>query len=103
MSDSDTDDKRTVAEIEADLEATRQQLGETIDAIGDKLDVKGRAKQRASDVGSRVTTVANDTVRRVQDTATDDDGNLDPKVLALAAAAAFVVGTAVVLIVRRRR
>ncbi len=39
-----------VAAIEADLEETRQRLGETIDALGDKLDVKGRAAHKAQEV-----------------------------------------------------
>ena len=39
-----------VAAIEADLEETRQRLGETIDALGDKLDVKSRATHKAREV-----------------------------------------------------
>ena len=39
-----------VAAIEADLEQTRQRLGETIDALGDKLDVKTRATDKVQEV-----------------------------------------------------
>lgn len=34
-------------EIEADIEATREQLAETVSALGEKLDVKSRAKDSA--------------------------------------------------------
>lgn len=36
-----------VAALEADLEQTRERLAGTIDALGDKLDVKGRAQDKA--------------------------------------------------------
>ncbi len=67
-----------VAAIEADLEQTRQRLGETIDALGDKLDVRSRATRRAREVG-------------------------DERGTELAVAAGVVVALVVVWVVRRRR
>jgi glycine cleavage system aminomethyltransferase T len=39
-------DTRDRARIEADIEQTRQELGETVEALSAKLDVKARARQR---------------------------------------------------------
>lgn len=100
---SESEPTRSVDQIEADLEATRRELGATIDAIGERLDVKSRVKRSVSDAGTRVSTAANDAVDRVKDTATDDQGKPDPKVLAIAGAATVVVVAAVVLVVRKRR
>lgn len=38
---------RSKEEIEADIERTRQQLGETVDALSHKLDVKSRLREQA--------------------------------------------------------
>lgn len=43
-----------VEELQADIAATREQLGETVAALGDKLDVKARAEQKLADVEQRV-------------------------------------------------
>ena len=53
-----------IDELQADIERTRQELGETVEALTDKLDVKGRAQhkveetkdeiaQRATELGDR--------------------------------------------------
>ncbi|HET8561540.1 MAG TPA: DUF3618 domain-containing protein [Marmoricola sp.] len=42
-----TNGTRSKEEIEADIARTRQQLGETVDALSQKLDVKSRLKERA--------------------------------------------------------
>ena len=75
--------ERTPAEIEADIERTRDDLAETIDALASRLDVKTRAKDR---------------LRLVRDRATDDNGRPTP--VTLAAAGGVVV---VVLLVALRR
>ena len=48
-------DPRT-AELEAQIEAQRDQLAETVDQLTHKLDVKTQAKERAAQVADRVTT-----------------------------------------------
>ncbi|CUR58767.1 membrane hypothetical protein [metagenome] len=45
--------KPTVDEIQADIAATRAELGDTIEALGAKLDVKQRVKVRVTDATSR--------------------------------------------------
>lgn len=42
------------AAIEADIEATRADLGETVDALSRKLDVKSRVRSSAADTAQRV-------------------------------------------------
>lgn len=48
-SDSSASDTRSVEEIERDLERTRAQLGETVEALGAKLDVKSRTQDWAAE------------------------------------------------------
>ncbi len=43
-----------VGELTADIERTREQLGETVSALGDKLDVKGRAQRSAAEAKTAV-------------------------------------------------
>ncbi|HET8604445.1 MAG TPA: DUF3618 domain-containing protein [Marmoricola sp.] len=46
---------RSKEEIEAEIEQTRQQLGETVDALSQKLDVKTRLKEQAQHRREQVT------------------------------------------------
>jgi Protein of unknown function (DUF3618) len=43
-----------VAEIQADIERTREQLGETVEALSAKFDVTGRAKQKTAETKDRI-------------------------------------------------
>lgn len=82
-----------VEEIQADIERTRKELGDTVGALSDKLDVKQRAKDKAAEAKERVV----DTTHSVGRVAAE------PKVTA--PVIALLVGAAVVGIVvwRRRR
>lgn len=44
-----------IDEIQADIEQTRNELGQTVDALSSKLDVKERAKEKADTVRHNVT------------------------------------------------
>ena len=102
---------RDINEIQADIEQTRENLGETVDQLASKLDVKSRTKARASDVKSH----ANEKAKLVQeratelgqsakDAATDDQGKPKSSVLGGAAGvAAVVVGVIVIASIRKRR
>lgn len=46
----------SITEIEADIEQTREQLTETIDALGAKLDVKSKATSHWQEIAVVVTT-----------------------------------------------
>ena len=52
--------------IEADIEATRADLGDTVVALSRKLDVKSRVSAKAADTTSRVRAKAADTTNRVR-------------------------------------
>ena len=51
-----TDQGKTPEQIQADIEAQREQLAETVDQLSAKLDVKSRAQQKAADLKDRATT-----------------------------------------------
>jgi hypothetical protein len=73
------------AAIEADIEAQREHLADTVDQLAHKLDVKAQAKERAG---------------RLKERATTDGGKPRPVVLA---ALVGIVATAGVLVWWRRR
>jgi len=62
--------------IRADIERTREDLAQTVDALHAKLDVKTRAR---------------DKVAQVKNSATTNDGKPRPEVIAVAVAALVVV------------
>jgi ElaB/YqjD/DUF883 family membrane-anchored ribosome-binding protein len=51
---SDAGSARTPAEIEQDIEQTREELGDTVAALAEKTDVKARAKDKVQDVKESV-------------------------------------------------
>ena len=44
----------TAEELQQEIEQTRQQLGQTVDELAAKTDVKARARARATEVSGRV-------------------------------------------------
>lgn len=42
-----------IAELQADIDHTREHLGETVDALADKLDVKAHAAEAFDDIKRR--------------------------------------------------
>ena len=83
-----------VDDIQADIERTRKELGETVGALSAKLDVKERAKDKAAETKERVVETAH-TMGRV--------ATHDPKVkMPLIAALVIGVLAAGVVIWRRR-
>ena len=46
--------ERSPQEIQADIEETRRELGDTAAALADKADVKKQAKRKASEVKAKV-------------------------------------------------
>jgi uncharacterized Zn finger protein (UPF0148 family) len=86
---SETEDTRTAEEIEADLARTREELGDTVEQLAAKVDVKTRSKQWFHETKDRTTAQ----VRRTA----DEHG----RELALGGAA--VAGLIVVVVVWRVR
>jgi chromosome segregation ATPase len=120
-SNSSNGAKPEVEDIQADIEKTRQELGETVDALTAKMDVKSRTKARLDDTRQRATVKLNETkgqasvklqdakvktsqlTAQAKESATDDAGKPKPAVLGGAAGAAAALVAAVVLVVVRRR
>jgi hypothetical protein len=82
-----------VDDIQADIERTRTELGDTVGALSAKLDVKNRTKQKATETKERVVAKAQ-TVRHV---ATEDPKRIVPVI------AVLVIGALAVGVVLRRR
>lgn len=84
-----------IDQIEQDIEHTRQELGDTVNALSHKLDVKGRVQDKAVDTKDHVVERASTVVHAV----TDERHGVRPVVPAIAALT-VVVG---VLVWQRRR
>lgn len=85
-----------IDEIQTDIEKTRKELGETVQELSAKLDVKQRTKDKAAETKEAVV----DKAHAVQH-ATIDDGRA--KVTVPAAAAVIVGAVALIWFLRRRR
>ena len=83
----------TQTEIQHEIERTRERLGETVDELAAKADVKARARAKVTEVKARATEVTGQ-VRQSQ--------ALQRRWPAVVVAGAMVAGAAV-LIWRRRR
>jgi uncharacterized protein (DUF1800 family) len=118
-----------VDELQTDIEATRAELGETVEALSAKADISGRAKQKVADTQATIAdkaTHAKDAVAEkavqakdavvekthaaqsaARDFVTDDTGSMKPAVKQSVPIAAVVAAVGVVvigvLVWRRRR
>ena len=82
--------KPTPADIQADIDATRERLGETVDQLAARLDVPARTRARLTE-----------SARRTRDTAVEVYRESPPTVLG--AAAALVTAVVGLVIWRSRR
>lgn len=83
----------TPEELVADIEATRAELGDTVEALSQKLDVKAQARDSLEDAKQR----GIDVFQQTRDAATDEHGNLTPEARSIAIKVAAGVGVVVVL------
>jgi hypothetical protein len=88
-----------IDELQSQIEQTREELAETVDALGAKLDVKARAKEKLSST----TEQARASVGRAVDSATDDKGRPTPPVIVAVSAAAVTALLVTGVVVWRRR
>lgn len=88
-----------VAEIQADIEKTRDELGQTVEALAAKTDVKARAHDKATETKERVAEKAHTAQAATRDALTDDRGAVKPAIPIAVGALAVVVG---VVLWRRR-
>lgn len=96
------------AEIQADIERTRAELGSTVEALTEKFDLKAQAQNKVQDLRHRAAEQARavqarggEIVGRAKDAATDDQGAVTPTVVA--GAGAVVLAVVVFLIWGPRR
>jgi ElaB/YqjD/DUF883 family membrane-anchored ribosome-binding protein len=90
-----------VEDIQRDIEKTRHELGQTVEALAAKADVKGRAKEKAADTKDRLTEKATAVQSAAREVVIDDAGSVKPL---LPVAAAIATGIAIIgLVVWRRR
>ena len=92
------------AEIEAHIQASRERLASSVDALTAKMDVKEQAKQKARETSERVQAGAQHASERVQagaQQAYEQARTTSPAVLG--AIAAGLVGLVMLLIILRRR
>jgi ElaB/YqjD/DUF883 family membrane-anchored ribosome-binding protein len=91
---------RDPEEIRRDIEGTRAEMGDTVEALAEKADVKGQARRKAEEVKSSVTQKKDDLLGRAReaspDSATAAAGQVSEKArenpLPLAVAGGFAVG-----------
>src|SRR4051812_25161757 len=105
-----TDEKPDIEELQANIEQTRQELGDTVEALTAKLDVKSRAKARVNDTKLRAKGQLSDVQARAKglttqarSKATTDEGKPAPAVLAGAGAVLASLLLATGLVVWRKR
>ncbi|GAA0611091.1 hypothetical protein GCM10009547_11410 [Sporichthya brevicatena] len=109
---------QTIDEIEAEIEATREELGATVDELSHRLDVKGRAQDKVSDIkvaasekaGDVKTVVTEKTSvlgEQVKHTATDVTEKVKPlaqrREVQAAAAGALLLGVGAAVVSHRRK
>ena len=99
-----------IDELQSQIEQTREELAETVDALGAKLDVKSRAKDKVSSTTEQARAgveVARDRVvhetSKAVNAATDDNGRPTPPVIVAVSAAAAAALLVTGLVVWRRR
>jgi len=95
-------------QVRAEIAATREELGETVDALSAKLDVKARVEEKKTAAQETVKAKVNEGVdvaktqaHRLQEAATDEQGKPTPPAIGAAAGAGFLL--VLLLLLRRRR
>ena len=98
----------TASEIQQEIDRTRERLGETVEELAAKADVKARAKEKAVEMKARAQGKATEVSGLVKDKATDVSGRVKQNQAVqrrwpLAAAAAAGVLAAGIVVWRRRK
>ncbi|MCK6081753.1 DUF3618 domain-containing protein [Microbacterium sp. EYE_5] len=103
-------DDASVAEIEADIARTRADLGDTVEQLAGKLDVKARAKQQVETVKTNVAAQigdarehAADYVHQATDALTDDAGKPNRNGWIALAVVVVAIGAVITAVARRGR
>jgi ElaB/YqjD/DUF883 family membrane-anchored ribosome-binding protein len=102
--------ERTPEEIRADIEQTREELGDTVEALAAKTDVKARAQDRVAEIKDAAQTKREELTGRAREispeTATDASqhvvSTVQQKPLPFTAAGAFAGGLLIGWLIGRR-
>ncbi len=95
----------TTQELEQEIERTREHLGETIDDLAGKADMKARARARAAEIRARARDRAADVSDRVRQMKLTQSTMAQSQVLQRRWPVAVAVGVLIAgsVIIRRRR
>jgi hypothetical protein len=86
------EEAKTPAEIRAEIDQTREELGDTVEALAEKTDVKAQAKAKVEDVKTKVKAAAPESPQEgVQQAQTLVKQNPKPAAIAGVALALFVL------------
>lgn len=103
-------EKPDIEQIQATIEQTREELGETVDALTAKLDVKSRTRARLTDTKNQTAAKLQDAqakawqlTKSAQNSATDDQGKPKPALIAGAVGLGAVLVTTIAVTVWRKR
>jgi cell division septum initiation protein DivIVA len=91
--------------IRQDIEATREELGETVEALAAKTDVTGQAKRKLDETKAAVSEKADDVFGKAREATPDTAAGMLNKVLAMARRnpVPFIAGALVIGLVIGRR
>jgi len=96
--------ERTPEQIEADIERTRREMGDTVAAVAEKADVKAQAKTKVEETKARINDKKDEVLHRTREAAPSSAGdgadrvarvardNRRPLVIGGAVLVAFVLG-----------
>jgi len=97
-------------ELQAEIERTREQLGDTVDALSQKLDVKAQSRHKLESLrqggAAKVDTArvrAGETATKAKDAATDARGKPRPGLLAGTGLVVVSLAAGAAVVWRRRR
>jgi Protein of unknown function (DUF3618) len=90
---------RTPEEIEADIERTRREMGDTVAAVAEKTDVKAQAKSKVEETKARLIEKKDEVVHKTRDAAPGSSADGADKVARVAKEnrRALVIGGAVLV------
>jgi len=80
----ETAEQRTPEEIEADIERTRREMGDTVAAVAEKADVKAQAKSKVDEAKARLADKKDDVLNRTREAAPNSAGDGADKVARVA-------------------
>ena len=73
----DDEGERTPEQLRAEIEATREDLGDTVEALAAKTDVKTRAREKADELKRTATTKKDELIAKAKRAAPGDGGSDD--------------------------